>query len=135
MQIQHENNFLPTSKHRQAKVCRFLGICLYECFIYLAQISSSENGLETKRHLRSGRQNSDFEFNREPIKTREKMLSTDLVNTNMGYSVFPYAYLYNFLLPLKFCISIVYSSISLGTTVGPVVHVKGFARFCGANKL
>ena len=89
MQIQHENNFLPTSKHRQAKVCRFLGICLYECFIYLAQISSSENGLETKRHLRSGRQNSDFEFNREPIKTREKMLSTDLVNTNMGYSVFP----------------------------------------------
>ena len=26
LQIQHENNFLPTSKHRQAKVCRFRGI-------------------------------------------------------------------------------------------------------------
>ena len=34
LQIQHENNFLPTSKHRQAKVRRFLGICLYDCFIY-----------------------------------------------------------------------------------------------------
>ena len=88
MQIQHENNFLPTSKQRQAKVCRFLGTCLYECFIYLAQISSSENGLETKRHLRSGRQNSDSELGSQskPVK---KMLFTDLVNTSMGYSVFP----------------------------------------------
>ena len=34
LQIQHENNFLPTYKHRQAKVSRFLGICLYDCFIY-----------------------------------------------------------------------------------------------------
>ena len=28
LQIQHENNFLPTSKHRQAKVRRLLVICL-----------------------------------------------------------------------------------------------------------
>ena len=27
LQIQHENNFLPTSKHRKAKVRRFPGIC------------------------------------------------------------------------------------------------------------
>ena len=32
-QIQHENNFLPTSKHQQAKICRFVGMCLYDCFI------------------------------------------------------------------------------------------------------
>ena len=27
LQIEHDNNFLPTSKHQQAKVRRFLGIC------------------------------------------------------------------------------------------------------------
>ena len=32
--MQHENNFLPTSKQWQANVRRFLGICLYDCFIY-----------------------------------------------------------------------------------------------------
>ena len=30
LQIQHENNLLPNNEHRQAKVCRFLGICLYD---------------------------------------------------------------------------------------------------------
>ena len=34
LQIQHENNFLPTSKHQQAKDSNFLGLCLYDCFIY-----------------------------------------------------------------------------------------------------
>ena len=34
LQIQQENNFLPTSKHPQAEVCRFRGICLYNCSIY-----------------------------------------------------------------------------------------------------
>ena len=34
LQIQHENNFVPTTKHRQAGVRRFLGMCLYDCFIY-----------------------------------------------------------------------------------------------------
>ena len=34
MQIQDENNFLPTSEHRKAKVRRSLGIFLYDCFIY-----------------------------------------------------------------------------------------------------
>ena len=34
LQIRHENNFLPTSEHREAEVCRFLGIYLCDCFIY-----------------------------------------------------------------------------------------------------
>ena len=49
LQIQQENNFLPTSKHPQGKVRRFLGIFLYDYFIYrsnsramaLAQINVS----------------------------------------------------------------------------------------------
>jgi len=34
LQIQHDNNVLPTCYHWQVKVHHFLGICLYECFIY-----------------------------------------------------------------------------------------------------
>ena len=34
LQIQWENFFLPTSKHREAKVCFFLGTCWRSCFIY-----------------------------------------------------------------------------------------------------
>ena len=40
--IEHKNNFLPTSKHWQAKVRRFLGICLYDCFIYRWKSSLSK---------------------------------------------------------------------------------------------
>ena len=43
LQIQHENSFLHTSKQWQAKVRRFLGNCLCECFTFIAQISSFEN--------------------------------------------------------------------------------------------
>ena len=42
LQIQHENNFLRTSKHRQANVRRFLGIYLYDCFKYLPKMSLNE---------------------------------------------------------------------------------------------
>ena len=42
LQIQHENNFLPTGKHWQSKVRRFLGICLCDFFIF-TQISSFEH--------------------------------------------------------------------------------------------
>ena len=42
LQIEHENNFLPTSKHWQAKVRRFLDICLYDCFIYRWKSSLSK---------------------------------------------------------------------------------------------
>ena len=30
------SNFLPAGEHRQTKVRRFVGICLYECFIHLS---------------------------------------------------------------------------------------------------
>ena len=53
LQIQDENNLLPTSKHRQAKVRRFLVICLYECFIYRSNFIFPKC-LETRRHLASG---------------------------------------------------------------------------------
>ena len=43
LQIQYENNFLPTSEHRQAKVRRFLSICFCMTATFMAQISSSEN--------------------------------------------------------------------------------------------
>ena len=39
LQIQHENHFLPTSKHRQAKVSHFLGICPYDFFIYHSNVA------------------------------------------------------------------------------------------------
>ena len=73
LQIQHENNFLPTSEHRQAKVRRFLGICLYDCFIY-----SSNKCLETRRHLGSGRKtvnSQGYSELWEPIKLRENCYS------------------------------------------------------------
>ena len=50
LQIQQEDYFLPTSKQPQAKVRRFLGICLYDCFIYC-----SNKCLETRLHLGSDR--------------------------------------------------------------------------------
>ena len=45
LQIQHENNFLPTSKHWQGKFRRFCGI-LFFTVSFLAQIRSSENVLK-----------------------------------------------------------------------------------------
>ena len=79
LQIQLENNFLPTSKHPQAKVRHFLGICFYECFIY-----RSNKCLETRCHLGFGGKtvnSQGYSQLREPIKTCEKLLFTDLVNT------------------------------------------------------
>ena len=76
-QIQHENNFLLTSEHRQAKLRCFLGICLYDCFIHRTN-SVFRKCLETRRHLGSGHKtvNSQRYFElREPIKTRENCYS------------------------------------------------------------
>ena len=71
LQIRQENYLLPTSKHPQAKVRRFLGIFLYNCFIY-----RSNKCLKTRLHPGSDRKtvNSRSEYSelREPIKkTRE----------------------------------------------------------------
>ena len=83
LQIQHENNFLPTSKHRQAKFHRFLGI-FFVRLLYLSHKfrlpKMARN--ETPSWLRS--QNSE-----EPRifwvtganQNARKLLFTDLVNT------------------------------------------------------
>ena len=54
LQIQQENNFLTTSKHRQAESRRFLGIFLYDCFFYRSNLVFRKC-LETRRHLCSVR--------------------------------------------------------------------------------
>ena len=77
LQIQHENNFLPTSELRQAKVRRFLGICLYDCFIYRTNCVFRKC-LETRRHLGSGRKtvnSQGYSKLREPIQTRKNCYS------------------------------------------------------------
>ena len=78
LQIRQENNFLPTSKHLQAKVRLFHGICLYECFIYRSN----------KCHLGSGRKTVHSKgissYGRANQNAR-KLLFTDLVNTSNKY--------------------------------------------------
>ena len=77
LQIQHENNFLPTSEHREAKIRPFLGIRLYDCFIYRTNFVFRKC-LETRRHLGSGRKtvnSQGYSELREPIKTRENCYS------------------------------------------------------------
>ena len=55
LQIQDENNFLPTSKHWQSKVRRFLDIWFYDCFIYRSNFVFLKC-LETRRDLGFGRE-------------------------------------------------------------------------------
>ena len=62
LQIQQENNFLPTIEHRQAKIHHFFGICLDDCFIYRRNFIF-QKCLETRCQGYSKLQ--------EPIKTRE----------------------------------------------------------------
>ena len=66
LQIQHENNFLPTTEHRQAKIHHFFGICLYDCFIYCRNFIF-QKCLETRRQ--------GYSELREPIKTRKNCYS------------------------------------------------------------
>ena len=72
LQIQHGNNFLPTSEHRQAKVLRFLGICLCDYFNDRTNFVFRKC-LETSRHFGSCRKtvnSQGYSELREPIKTR-----------------------------------------------------------------
>ena len=62
LQIQHENNFLPTIKPRQTKVSHFLGICLYNYFTYRSNFMF-QKCLEAKRHLGSGRKAVNYQGN------------------------------------------------------------------------
>ena len=78
LEIQHENNFLPTSKHRQAKDSPFLGICLYDCFIYRLSLSllAPVEKQRIAKHI-------------PPVmganQNERKVLFTDLVNTNIKH--------------------------------------------------
>ena len=78
---------IPTSRHRQAKVRRFLGICLYDYFIYRTNFVFRKSRNETPSWLRS--QNSEklkiFRVT-GANQSAQKLLFTDLVNTNMGYA-------------------------------------------------
>ena len=77
LQIQLENNFLPTTQHRQAKVRRFRGICLYDYFMYRTNFVLRKC-VETRRHLGSGRKTVNSQTYSElwqPIKTRENCYS------------------------------------------------------------
>ena len=82
LQIQHENNFLPTTKHRQDRVRRFPGICLYDCFIYRLNFVF-QKCLERRRHLDSGRQSEKPRILRVTgaKDNARKLLFSDLVNT------------------------------------------------------
>ena len=71
LQIQHENNFLPISEHRQG------GMCLYDCYTYSKHFVFRKC-LEMRRHLGSGRKtvnSQGYSELREPIKTRENCYS------------------------------------------------------------
>ena len=77
LQIQHENNFLPTSKHQQAKDSHFLGLCSYDCFIYCSNFIFWKC-LEVRCYLGSGRKTVNSQGcseSREPIKTHRKCYS------------------------------------------------------------
>ena len=66
-----------TSRNRQGKVSRFLGICLYDCFIYRSNFVFRKC-LEARRHLSSGHKTVNgqgYSELREPVKTREKCCS------------------------------------------------------------
>ena len=77
LQIQYENNFLPTSEHRQTKFVAFLVfVCTNASFII--QISSSEN--VSKRDAINGScrktvNSQGYSKLREPIETRENCCS------------------------------------------------------------
>ena len=73
LHIQHENNFLPTSEYVTEKP-KFVAFLVFVCMtaLFIAQISSSEKCLETRRHLGSGRKtvnSQGYSELLEPIKT------------------------------------------------------------------
>ena len=74
-----------TSRPWKGKVSRSLGIFLHDCFIYRSNFVL-QKCLGARRHLGSGRKtvnSQGYSELREPIKMREKVLFTDLVNTKI----------------------------------------------------
>ena len=80
LQIQHENNFLPTSKHRQANFVAFL-IFVCTTASFFAQISSYENVL--KRDAILAPVAKGIPSYRSQSEKAQKLLFTDLVNTKI----------------------------------------------------
>ena len=79
LQIQYENNFLPTSGHRQTKFVAFLVFVCTNALL-IVQISSSEN--VSKRDAING---SCRKTVTGANRNTRKLLFTDLVNTNVNY--------------------------------------------------
>ena len=86
LQIQWENFFLPTSKHREAKFVSFLvfvGAADSFTAIHLSKLSRNEKPFSIPS------KNSEYPriFRvKGANQNARKLLSTDLVNTNAGYS-------------------------------------------------
>ena len=77
LQIQYENNFLPTSGHRQTKFVAFL-VFVRTNASFIVQISSSENVSKRDAINGSGRKtvnSQGYSQLREPIETRENCYS------------------------------------------------------------
>ena len=90
LQIQHENNFLTTNKHQQAKVRHFSGISLYDYFIYRSN-SIFRKCLEMRCHLGSGCKtvnSQGYSELQEPIKTDKNCHSLIwwILKSNITYS-------------------------------------------------
>ena len=81
--MQMRNGFLLPFYKLVRSLRRFHGICLYDWFIYCLNFFFRKC-LEKRHHLGSGRKG--YSELREPIKSRKKLLFTDLVNTNLDYS-------------------------------------------------
>ena len=80
MLIQHENNYLSTSKEWQAKVRRFLNICLYDCFKFSLKFCLSKMSRnETPSWLRSQKSKYPKIFRVTGTNQKaQKLLFTDL---------------------------------------------------------
>ena len=74
LQIQHENNFLPTSEHLQAKLkfVVFLVFVFYNCFMYCTNVIFQKICIKTRRHFGSISKtvnNKGYSKLQKPIKT------------------------------------------------------------------
>ena len=72
--------FLPPSEHREAKVRRFLGICLYDCFIYRSNFVFRNFSKRDAISASVSKKPRIFRVTGANQNAR-KLLFTDLVNT------------------------------------------------------
>ena len=90
--FQHEKDFLPTRKHQQAKVRRFLVICLYDYFIYGSNFIFRK---ASRNEMPSWLWSQNTEYIAMDIRViganqnARKLLFTDLVNAKKGLGDLP----------------------------------------------